>query len=152
LSDGLVYLDSSAIVKLVIAEPGSVELRSYVDAGGSRTTSIVSLVEASRAVERADPALMPRVDEALKMVNVIDLDREVARLAARIRPPRLRSLDAIHLASAALLGSSLLVFITYDRRMADAAREADLAVASPGVSLGHGRCPRPRRWHPGCPR
>jgi predicted nucleic acid-binding protein len=135
LSDGLVYLDSSAIVKLVVAEPGSVALRSYVDEGGNRTTSIVSVVEASRAVERVDPALVPRVDEALAMVNVIDLDGEVARLAARIRPPRLRSLDAIHMASAALLGSSLLVFITYDRRLAEAAREAGLPVASPGVDV-----------------
>jgi predicted nucleic acid-binding protein len=135
LSDGLVYLDSSAIVKLVVAEPGSVALRSYVDEGGSRTTSIVSVVEASRAVERVDPALVPRVAEVLAMVNVIDLDGEVARLAARIRPPRLRSLDAIHMASAALLGPSLLVFVTYDRRLAHSAGKAGLPVASPGIDL-----------------
>jgi len=135
LSDGLVYLDSSAIVKLVIAEPGSDRLRSYVDEGGSRTTSMVSVVEASRAVERAAPDLVARVDEVLRMVNVIDLDGEVARLAARIQPPGLRALDAIHLASAFLLGSGLRVFITYDRRLAEAARAAGLPVASPGALL-----------------
>ncbi len=135
MSDGLLYLDSSAIVKLVIAEPGSLELRSFVDDPGSLATSIVSVVEASRAVERADFALVARVDEAFRMVNVIGLDGEIARLAARLRPPRLRSLDAIHMASASVLGSGLQAFITYDRRLADAAREAGMQVVSPGVDL-----------------
>jgi len=68
-------------------------------------------------------------------VRLADLDGEVARLAARIRPPRLRSLDTIHLPSAFLLGSSLRVFITYDQRLAEAARAAGLPVASPGALL-----------------
>ena len=65
----------------------------------------------------------------------VDVDPALVRIASAVSPVGLRTLDAIHLASAIALGSALEAFVTYDRRLAKAAREAGLPVASPGVDL-----------------
>jgi len=129
----MLYLDASAIVKLIVDEPGSSELRSFLTDAGPRVTSIVSLVETLRAVERVAPAARATTSAVLARFAIIQLDATLARRAAILAPPPLRSLDAIHLASAVELGSELQGFLTYDRRLAEAAREAGMSVASPGV-------------------
>jgi predicted nucleic acid-binding protein len=130
------YFDSSAIVKLIVDEPESPALRSYVRTSETTTTSIVGVIEARRAAARRGTVASADLTFALGGFEVIELDSAVADDSARIGPPSLRPLDAIHLASARQLGRDLEAIVTYDRRMADAAREAGLPVSSPGTEPG----------------
>jgi predicted nucleic acid-binding protein len=75
---------------------------------------------------------MKQADGVLRRMTFVDIDRPVIELAARLQPATLRTLDAIHVASAMQLGSELRSFVTYDQRLADAARAAGLTVVSPG--------------------
>jgi predicted nucleic acid-binding protein len=123
------YLDSSAIVKLVLEELGSNELRGAVREA-ALFTSRVAVVEVLKAVGRIDPdADAATVFEAF---GFVELDEALAWEAAGTGRPALRALDAIHVASALLLGDEIDAFVTYDDRQAAAAREAGLAVRSPG--------------------
>ena len=81
---------------------------------------------ARRAAEAADQAV-----ELLARFELVELDRELVEAAANVGPAPLRTLDAIHLASALRVGDSLAALITYDARLADAARVAGLSVAAP---------------------
>jgi uncharacterized protein len=128
-----VYLDASALVKLVAPEAESDAMASFVAAHRSQLTSVVGLVEVRRAAVRRPGVTEARVDDVLVRVIAIAFDPEVAAAAATIGPPTLRTLDAIHLASAAALGADLEAFVTYDRRLADAARALGMPVASPGA-------------------
>jgi predicted nucleic acid-binding protein len=133
VTEPTVYMDASALVKLVLDEPGHVDLRAYLGQRRSRATSVISTVEVPRAVARAigveAAALAPHLHGAI----VLHLGADVAAAAARLGPVTLRSLDAIHLASALELGDDLDDFVTYDRRLADAARSLGLRVISPGL-------------------
>ena len=100
-----------------------------------RVTSIITLVEVPRAVARRSSDVTGAIDEAMASMVVLDLSRSVASMAAVVRPATVRSLDAIHLASALEIGPELDAFVTYDRRLAIAAREAGLSVASPGTDI-----------------
>lgn len=126
-----VYLDSSALVKLVVEEPESLSLEVAV-LGLALTTSRISVVEVTKAAARsgleADPA------EILSLVALLDVDAPVTALAAITGGPALRALDAIHVATAVLLGPDLESFITYDTRQAEAARAAGLRVIAPGAA------------------
>lgn len=124
------YLDSSAITKLLVDEEGSSAVREAVR-DATLVSSRVAVVEVTKAVQRAAPA--GSIEDALDAFVFIELDEELARAAAATGGPYLRALDAIHLASAALLGEELDAFVTYDSRQADAARGAGLSVISPGV-------------------
>jgi hypothetical protein len=95
----------------------------------------MSAVECRRAVRRQPEAaaLLPRMDDVLSSLTLLRIDHELLRLAGTIGPPRLRSLDAIHLASALSIGDYPEAFITYDERLADAARAAGLNVLTPGA-------------------
>jgi predicted nucleic acid-binding protein len=128
-----VYLDASALVKLVAPEAGSDAMASFVAAHRSQATSVVGLVEVRRAAVRRPGVTEARVDDVLVRVIGIAFDPEVAAAAATIGPPTLRTLDAIHLASAAALGADLEALVTYDRRLLDAARALGMPVASPGA-------------------
>ncbi len=131
----LFYLDASALTKLVIAERGSDELRAGL-AGHRLFTSRIAVVEVTRAVGRvmASADLSPVFDR----VAFVELDASLAERAATLGGPPLRALDAIHLASAELLGGELTAFITYDARQAAAARASGIEVRSPGVEpAGH---------------
>ena len=129
-----VYLDSSALVKLVSRETESDALRTFLATHPSRATSIVALVEVTRAVLRRAPAALDEVRRLFGGVAVLALDEEVAGRSGRILPATLRTLDAIHLASAATLGVDLAAFVTYDERLATAARAAELPVVSPSTT------------------
>lgn len=126
------YVDASALVKLALREPESDVLRAYLMALPDPATSRIAFVEVHRAMTRAGEE--PGVDamEAVWERTVfIELDASVADSAARIGPPTLRSLDALHVASALALADDLESFVTYDARLADAARMAGLSVVAP---------------------
>lgn len=131
-----IYLDSSAIVKLVAREPESDALRAYVAAHHARATSIVGVVEVTRVAQRRIPSAADEIATALDGIAVLPLDVEIAMRAGRLDPPGLRTLDAIHLASAIELSPDLDALVTYDVRLADAASVLGLPVAAPGSSEG----------------
>jgi predicted nucleic acid-binding protein len=127
-----VYLDASAIVKLVAPEPETQALLEVLARNESQATSVVGLVEVRRAAARRAGVQTERVDAVLTRLAAIALDRAVVGLAGEIGIPALRTLDAIHLASAAMLGDELEAIVTYDRRLAEAATAIGLPTAAPG--------------------
>lgn len=128
------YVDASALVKLVVREAESDAVRDFLMAQPSPLTSRIATVEVRRAIGRAMEA--PH-EEALAAVwdriEIIELDAAIADSAALIAPRTIRSLDAIHLASALALADELDAFVTYDVRLAEAAAASGLTVVSPGT-------------------
>lgn len=136
----MIYLDSSAAVKLIHAEAGSLALRRFLDRYPETdwASSALMEVETYRALARATPAAdMPSLindfHTLLDFVQRIEIDSGIRIAAQTISPPAVRSLDAIHLATGLRLHDQdrLTSFITYDKRLADAAAAAGLAVAVP---------------------
>ncbi len=128
----VVYLDASAIVKLVVREEESAALAAYLQPSELRATSQLSIVEITRAVTIQAGPSSGQLEEVFGRLAIMAIDRNVVRAAASLAPASLRSLDAIHLASALELGTDLAAFVTYDRRLADAAGLQGLRVESPG--------------------
>jgi len=124
------YVESSALAKLVVVEVGSGALRGHLR-GRSLVTSALTRLEVARAVRRAGVPAVPTLEEVLRTVTVIAIHDEVLRRAGQLDPPALRSLDAIHLATALHLAEDLDNFITYDRQLGRAAVAAGLSVDSP---------------------
>jgi len=129
----LVYLDSSALVKLVVPEPESTALADRLRAWPQRVSSAVSLTELPRALRRAGfgAAERRRAREVLARVSLIEVDRQILVAAAGLEPPTLRSLDAIHLATALAVREDLATVVTYDRRLREAAELVHLEVEAP---------------------
>lgn len=127
----VVYLDASAILKLVVEEPESDAVRSYLAGRVDRATSVVGAIEARRIARKRDADVVEALDFVLGGVDLIDLDHEVADRAAGVALHSPRTLDAIHLASAMELGSDLEALVTYDTRLKKAAQDMGLLVASP---------------------
>jgi predicted nucleic acid-binding protein len=129
------YFDSSAIVKLVITERETSALRAWMSDGGNRltpATSAITRVEVIRACAQSGlPDAVDRATDLLAEWSLISLTEATLALAARLTPPSLRSLDAIHLATALELEESLDAFVAYDDRLVEAARGAGLPVAVP---------------------
>ena len=127
------YLDSSAVVKLVLVERESRALRGLLREDPSKpATSTLSRAEVVRAVTSVDTEHVPHARMILDGMEEVVLTRTVIDRAAEVLPEaRLRTLDAIHLASALRLGPRLTSVVTYDQRMAAAATELGLAVAAP---------------------
>ncbi len=130
-----VYIDSSALLKLVLSERESPALGETLSQWPDRVSSVLLPIECRRIVLRAGnpPAVIDRLEEELSSVTLILLEGPVRKLAGTIGPPRLRSLDAIHLASALSIGDYPEAFVTYDDRLADAARALGLNVLTPGL-------------------
>lgn len=124
------YVESSALAKLVVVEVGSGALRGHLR-GRSLVTSALTRLEVARAVRMAGVPAVPTLEEVLRTVTVIAIHDEVLRRAGQLDPPALRSLDAIHLATALHLAEELDNFITYDRQLGRAAVAAGLSVDSP---------------------
>ncbi len=124
------YLDASALVKLVIEEPESRALNRWYVEAERLVTSRLGVIETMRASERRefDGAHRGRI---LTDVEVIEVSPAIAGVAATLKPPALRTLDAIHLATALALGSEVDAFVTYDDRLAEAARSLGLPVVRP---------------------
>jgi predicted nucleic acid-binding protein len=128
------YLDASALVKLATPEAETHALRAELVTYEARVTSRLATVEVARALRRRGAAragLGDAVAEVLSGLAIVELDRSIGEFAGRVDPPTLRSLDAVHLASALSLGSELGALVTYDARLADAARAAGLEVIAP---------------------
>ena len=126
----LAYVDASALVKLVVVETESAQmLRWYVESERV-VTSRVGIAETRRAAAR-HPHDRDELQLLLTSVEVIEFDERLAERAASVGPILLRALDAIHLATALAFGSELEAFVTYDDRLAEAARAAGLPVDRP---------------------
>ncbi len=129
----MIYLDTSAFVKLIWAETETKALQEYlVDAGDApMVSSVLLVIEARRAVLRTRPNRLARADLLLGRVGQVGIGPAVVESASRLPDPMLPSLDAIHLATALVLREDLDALVTYDERLADAASAHGLTVASP---------------------
>lgn len=130
-AEGLVYLDSSALVKLVVAEPESDALAAYLRDRPQRVSSALARVEVVRAVLPHGEAAAQRARQLLQRLALLRLDDVLLDAAAGLEGAVLRSLDAIHIAAAQTLGREHTELITYDLRMADAARGVGFEVIAP---------------------
>jgi predicted nucleic acid-binding protein len=126
-----VYIDSSALVKLIVREAETDALRRYLSPAESLTSSILATVEVSRAVARTAPDSKAEMAAALESLVVVAFDARIAARAAALGPPSLRTLDAIHLATALELGDELTAFVSYDDRLSAAARDLGIPVVAP---------------------
>ena len=127
------YLDTSALVKLVAPEPESAVLRQWLEARAEAlVTSDLARTELFRAVRRVLPKSAPLARQVLDTLTVLRLETSVFEEAARLEPPGLRSLDALHLAAALLLEEDLLGVVTCDERLAEATRLLGFSVLAPG--------------------
>jgi predicted nucleic acid-binding protein len=127
----VIYLDASAIVKLILEEPESAALVGSLHSEDRHVTSRVAMVEVMRAATRHGGVPSERLHAVLDALDMIELTEEVASRAGSIGPGDLRALDAIHLASAIGIRRELAAFVVYDERIGAAARVLGLPVAAP---------------------
>lgn len=126
------YFDTSAVMKLLFVESESDALRSYLGGSPARASSALLRAELVRAANRLDGGRVGAARALLGSMILREIDDEVLDRAAELAPRRLGTLDAIHIATATLLGPDLEALVTYDRRMIEAARLYGLPVVSPG--------------------
>lgn len=129
-SPRLAYLDSSALVKLIAVEAETATLRAELARWPRRASSLLAAVEVTRAARRLGERAVPLAPRVLAGLQLLAID-PIAPAATRIGGPLLRSLDAIHLATAAALGDQLGALITYDQRMLTDARALGLPTLAP---------------------
>ncbi|ODS57039.1 MAG: hypothetical protein ABS36_05945 [Acidobacteria bacterium SCN 69-37] len=125
------YFDASAIAKLIREEPESLALVEFLEDPMEAVTSGLSEVEVPRALRRYGIEAGD-VAEALRGFVVVSIDADIRARASALEPPAMRSLDALHLATAMAIGTDGLQIVTYDDRLAAAARAHGLVVAQPG--------------------
>jgi len=113
-----------------VAEPETAALRDVLR-GETVVACELVRTELRRAVLRAAPERMAAAEAVLARLTLVRLDRELLDAAGRLGPPRLRTLDAIHVQAALILGDQLDALVTYDARQAGAARAVGLEVVSP---------------------
>jgi len=136
----VIYLDTSAAMKLVRPEAHSLELSRWYDERQSAAvlSSILIEVELMRATRRSAPDRVGRAADVLRGIGVVTLSPVVIARAAGYDDRELRSLDAIHLATAQHLASVthvvLEAFVAYDQRLIAAARDLGLPVTAPGMA------------------
>jgi|GEM_PF-80797 predicted nucleic acid-binding protein len=131
----MIYLDSAAVVKLAHAEPESPALRRWLDerADTGWISSVLTEIEAFRALARYAPEAAFRLPPVLDQIDLIDVDPSIRVLARAVKPVTVRSLDAIHLGTALYSRRQLTSFVTYDKRLLDAAQAMNLQVDSPAL-------------------
>ncbi|MGH3165640.1 MAG: type II toxin-antitoxin system VapC family toxin [Trebonia sp.] len=129
----MIYLDSSALVKLALTEPESEALAGWLAerAEYSMVSSALHRTEVLRAIWRAEPAALPRGQRIIRRVERVVLSHDVLDNAATVPPQKLGTTGAIHLASALAIRRDLVAFVAYDQALLGAASEAGLPVASP---------------------
>jgi predicted nucleic acid-binding protein len=132
VSERATYLDSSALVKLAVEEPESAALLRYIRRRRPLVTSALSRTEVARALMPLGAEAVRRGLDVLTCIDVIRINDRVLDAAGSLQPAELCSLDAIHLATAQLLGADLARIITYDEGMADAAASLGWSVVAPG--------------------
>lgn len=132
------YLDTSAAVKLVLEEAGTAALRSWLAGSGQDSdppevvASDLMRTELLRATRKAAPGEVARAREVLEAVPLMTIPTTVFERAGTLEPAGLRSLDALHLASALELGDALEGVVTYDDRLGEAVRSLGHRVVAPG--------------------
>jgi predicted nucleic acid-binding protein len=126
----VLYLDSSAIVKLVAREPESEALARVIAKDPDVVSSALAWTEVVRAARRTRSNIA-RAEKVVASIPMIPIDDGILRRAADIPPVTLRALDAIHIATALSVREDLAAVVTYDARLADAAAELDLRTLSP---------------------
>lgn len=127
-----VYLDSSAFVKLAVEEPETRALRAFLaERDGRRVSSALLRTESLRAVRQLGGDVLSTVREGLRRIDLVAIDDRILDAAGTLEPRVLRTLDAIHLATALAVGDDLETVVTYDERMADGARLLGLPTAAP---------------------
>ena len=129
----MIYLDSAAVVKLVHAETESQALRDWLNARAETgwISSVLTEIESFRALAKYAPEAISRLPAVLDLIELVGVDPPVRILAQTAKPVTVRSLDAIHLGTALHARPVLTSFVTYDKRLLDAARAAGLPVDSP---------------------
>lgn len=127
----MIYLDTCALTKLVRPEPQTAALYPWLaEQPAPRVASVLVEVELIRVVRRTSPAALPAALLLLGGLDIFPLDQQVVARAQQLDDPGLRSLDAIHLATALEIGE-ITAFVTYDQRLARAAAAHGLPVAAP---------------------
>jgi predicted nucleic acid-binding protein len=125
------YLDSSAIVKLVVREPESLALRRYLRRKQPLVSSALARTEVTRALLPAGDEAIARGRAVLQRIDLVRVNDRILHAAGVLRPHQVRSLDAIHLATAQELGDDLGAFVTYDERMAVAGKRLGYRIVQP---------------------
>ncbi len=135
MSEGLLYLDSSALVKLVLPEAETGALLEALSDWPERISSALAGVEVLRAVRRAGAGekVRERAERVISGIGLVRVDGAVLSSAARLEPAGLRTLDAIHLATALSAGEDLGAMICYDARLARAATRLGVTMMTPGA-------------------
>lgn len=130
----MIYVDSSALMKLVRSEDETPALREWLTSRPEQpvVTSELGRVEVLRAARRAGGRVLAEARAVVGDLDLVPLGRAVQDIACDAGGPVVRTLDALHLASALLLGEALTAFVAYDHRLADAATAAGLPVTAPG--------------------
>jgi len=134
MSGDVWYLDTSAFVKLIQAESESDALQTWLFERRYASSDLLR-PEAIRVARRAGTDVLARCRHALGALTLVRIDAAVFESAAELDPAVLRTLDAIHLATARLLGDDLAGIVTYDRRMTEAGTRLGLEVTSPGLAI-----------------
>jgi uncharacterized protein len=129
-SSPVAYLDSSALVKLIAQEPETAALRRELMRWPRRASSLLAAIELTRTARRLGASVLPLAPRVLAGLQLLAID-PIAPAAMHIGGTSLRSLDVIHLATAASISAELGVLITYDRRMLTDAQAIGLPVLAP---------------------
>jgi predicted nucleic acid-binding protein len=131
----VIYLDSSALLKLVRVETHTAGLRGWLAERPDALliSSALARVEVLRSCRRIDERLLDPGRAVVAALHLVPLDDDVVGLAAGLSGTDLRSVDALHLASALQLGTHLEAFVAYDGRLVAAADASGLAVVRPGT-------------------
>lgn len=131
----MIYADSSALMKLLITEPETAALGAWLEARSDTpvVSSQLTVVEVIRSCRRANADALPAARILLSTLDLIPISRELVDAAAELGGTLLRSLDAIHLATAVTVSAELSRFLSYDRRLTESAQAAGLVTAQPGA-------------------
>jgi uncharacterized protein len=129
----LYYADTSAVIKLLVEETCSKAFAAFYDshADAEWVSSALLRIELTRAVTRAMPALLPDARDLLTAFSYAAIDADIVEAAMDEPDRKLRSLEAIHLATARVFGPDLDALVTYDNQLATAARDAGLMIVAP---------------------
>jgi predicted nucleic acid-binding protein len=132
-----IYFDTSALAKLIVVEAESDDLRKWIGqrTDSSRITNVIGVVELQRLAARIGQAETGIAVQLLARIDQLDLTPTAVATAARVPPPAVRTLDALHIGSASEL-ADLEAMVTYDVRMIAAAKGYGLPVVSPGLDTG----------------
>lgn len=135
----MIYLDSSAVVKMIRPEAESRDLVEWLNRRNEpAVTSVLAEVEVPRALRRSGPVYLAAMPGVLASISRVEMDASIRATAAAYVTHTLRSLDAVHVATAEVLvasGKTVSAFVTYDRRQASAAEAVGIKVRVPGRSL-----------------